>query len=79
MGQTYAPGGPPTLCVCHGQSAPTRYLMTTLIFFARSGRFLSAELPKGRTRCVFDAYWLTIFIRLYDAQRSSVGGRWALP
>ncbi|MBS1214843.1 MAG: hypothetical protein H6R26_3460, partial [Proteobacteria bacterium] len=23
------------------QSAPTRYLMTTLIFFARSGRFLS--------------------------------------
>ena len=32
-------------------------------------------MRRGRTRCVFDAYLLTTFIRLYDAQRSSMGGR----
>ena len=32
-------------------------------------------MQRGRTRRVFDAYLLTTFIRLYDAQRSSMGGR----
>ena len=32
-------------------------------------------MRRGCTRCVFDTYLLTTFIRLYDAQRSSIGGR----
>jgi hypothetical protein len=35
----------------------------------------AAQRSGSGCKCVFDAYLLTTFIRLYDAQRSPIGGR----